>query len=46
MSSQITGVIGAGVTGRGLAHAMSQSGYGVVLVGVSDEILSRRLRTP
>jgi 3-hydroxybutyryl-CoA dehydrogenase len=41
MNIQITGVIGAGVMGRGLAQALSQSGYGVVLVDVSDEILSR-----
>ncbi|HEX8558937.1 MAG TPA: 3-hydroxyacyl-CoA dehydrogenase NAD-binding domain-containing protein [Pyrinomonadaceae bacterium] len=41
MNIQTTGVIGAGVMGRGLAQALSQSGYGVVLVDVSDEILSR-----
>lgn len=44
MNIQTTGVIGAGVMGRGLAQALSQSGYGVVLVDVSDEILRQATR--
>lgn len=41
MSIQVTGVIGAGVIGRGLAQALSQSGFTVILVDLSDEILDQ-----
>jgi 3-hydroxybutyryl-CoA dehydrogenase len=33
------GVIGAGVMGRGVAHALAQAGLQVVLTDVSDEVL-------
>ncbi len=35
------GVIGAGVMGRGIAHAVATHGHDVVLVDVSDAILQR-----
>ena len=34
------GVVGAGVMGRGVAHALAQAGFAVSLVDVSDEVLN------
>lgn len=33
------GVVGAGVMGRGVAHAMAQSGFQVILVDISPKVL-------
>jgi len=38
------GVVGAGVMGRGVAHALAQAGFAVSLVDVSDEVLSSAKR--
>ncbi|MEN3329684.1 MAG: 3-hydroxybutyryl-CoA dehydrogenase [Acidobacteriota bacterium] len=38
------GVVGAGVMGRGVAHALAQAGFAVSLVDVSDEVLSNAKR--
>jgi len=37
------GVIGAGVIGVGLAHALAQSGLRTLLIDVSDSILQAAL---
>jgi 3-hydroxybutyryl-CoA dehydrogenase len=41
MTIQTVGVVGAGVMGRGVAHALSETGHKVILVDVSEEILDK-----
>ena len=41
MEVNTLGVVGAGVMGRGVAQAASQSGMHVILVDISDQILSQ-----
>jgi 3-hydroxybutyryl-CoA dehydrogenase len=41
MTADLVGIVGAGVMGSGLAHALAQHGHPVVLVDRSDEILDR-----
>nr|QEO74346.1 3-hydroxybutyryl-CoA dehydrogenase [uncultured bacterium] len=41
---QTTGVIGAGVMGRGVAHAQALAGLRVILIDLSDEVLERARR--
>ncbi len=36
---QTVGVVGAGVMGRGVSHALAESGHQVILLDLSDEIL-------
>ena len=39
MSIQTVGVVGAGVMGRGVSHALAESGHKVILLDLSEEIL-------
>lgn len=39
MTIQTVGVVGAGVMGRGVSHALAESGHNVILLDLSDEIL-------
>ncbi|MEX2601914.1 MAG: 3-hydroxyacyl-CoA dehydrogenase NAD-binding domain-containing protein [Balneolaceae bacterium] len=39
MSQKTAGVVGAGVMGSGMAQNLAQSGYNVVLVDISEEVL-------
>ena len=41
MTIQTVGVVGAGVMGRGVAHALAATGHKVILIDVSAEILDR-----
>ena len=41
MEIQLVGVVGAGVMGRGVAQNLSQSGFKVILIDVSEEILKK-----
>ena len=41
MKIQLIGVVGAGVMGCGLAHALAQTGHNVILLDVSEEILDK-----
>ena len=43
MDLHTIGVVGAGVMGVGLAHDLAQTGHAVVLLDLSDEILSKAL---
>ncbi|MEM7535283.1 MAG: 3-hydroxyacyl-CoA dehydrogenase family protein [Chloroflexota bacterium] len=39
MTIQTVGVVGAGVMGRGVSHALAETGHDVILLDLSDEIL-------
>lgn len=39
MTIETVGVVGAGVMGRGVSHALAESGHDVILLDLSDEIL-------
>ncbi|MGN7610525.1 3-hydroxyacyl-CoA dehydrogenase family protein [Magnetococcales bacterium HHB-1] len=41
MDKQTVGVIGAGVMGSGVAQNLAQSGFNVILIDISEEILQR-----
>ena len=45
MNIEKLGVIGAGQMGGGIAHVAAQSGLGVVILDVSQEVLDRAVRT-
>src|SRR3712207_6714183 len=45
MQISTLGVVGAGQMGNGIAQVFAASGFGVVLQDVSDEALSRGLKT-
>ncbi|NHW44203.1 MAG: 3-hydroxyacyl-CoA dehydrogenase, partial [Candidatus Verstraetearchaeota archaeon] len=42
---RVIGVVGAGVMGSGIAQVFARSGYDVVLVDVSEDILRRALQS-
>jgi 3-hydroxybutyryl-CoA dehydrogenase len=41
MKISTVGVVGAGVIGNGVAHALAQTGHQVILLDVSEEVLER-----
>lgn len=45
MSKKTIGVVGAGVMGSGLAQNLAQSGFNVVLIDISDEVLQKSEET-
>jgi 3-hydroxybutyryl-CoA dehydrogenase len=45
MSIKTIGIIGAGTMGNGIAHVSAFSGYGVILIDVSEELLDKAVKT-
>ncbi|MGA9772901.1 MAG: 3-hydroxyacyl-CoA dehydrogenase NAD-binding domain-containing protein [Blastocatellia bacterium] len=41
MTIETVGVIGAGIMGTGLAQSLAQTGHRVILIDISDDVLSR-----